>query len=286
MARCRYGSMPLGTRASPPSRTSSPSMAAIFFPSASRSSRRPRNARPQPRATPSPSTWNRRALPTPRRALACRSWCCASSSTASTTRYRPVRSTGSTSKGARARRQCFARSSMRGNGARSRTWARATASRVASSTVSRAPWRRRACSALAPRRCRRGVSSVAQRIGAWLAAWASAVVARPRLTTTVTLALTAVAAWYAAGNLGVNTDTANMISPTIPWRQHYNEYREAFPLRDRNLLIVVDAPTRERADEFAAQLLQELRKQPERYLSPLLAGEGAFFERNGLLYLP
>ena len=109
-------------------------------------------------------------------------------------------------------------------------------------------------------------------IGDWLAAWASAVVARPRLTTTVTLALTAVAAWYAAGNLGVNTDTANMISPTIPWRQHYNEYREAFPLRDRNLLIVVDAPTRERADEFAAQLLQELRKQPERYLSPLLAG--------------
>jgi len=127
---------------------------------------------------------------------------------------------------------------------------------------------------------------VAQRIGAWLAAWASAVVARPRLTTTVTLALTAVAAWYAAGNLGVNTDTANMISPTIPWRQHYNEYREAFPLRDRNLLIVVDAPTPARADEFAAQLLQELRKQPERYLSPLLAGEGAFFERNGLLYLP
>ena len=32
-----------------------------------------------------------------------------------------------------------------------------------------------------------------------------------------------------------------MIAPTIPWRQHYNEFRDAFPLRDRNLLIVVDA---------------------------------------------
>lgn len=127
---------------------------------------------------------------------------------------------------------------------------------------------------------------MAQHFGAWLAAWASAVVARPRLTAIVTLLLTALAAWYAAGNLGVNTDTANMISPTIPWRQHFNEYRDAFPLRDRNLLIVIDAPTRERADEFAAELLEELRKQPERYLSPLLAGEGQFFERNGLLYLP
>ena len=127
---------------------------------------------------------------------------------------------------------------------------------------------------------------MAERIGAWLAAWASAVVARPRLTAAATLALGALAAWYAAGNLIPNTDTANMISPTIPWRQHYNEYREAFPLRERNLLIVVDAPTPARADEFAAELLRELRKQPERYRAPLLAGEGEFFERNGLLYLP
>jgi hopanoid biosynthesis associated RND transporter like protein HpnN len=127
---------------------------------------------------------------------------------------------------------------------------------------------------------------VAQRIRAWLAAWSDAVVARPRLTAAATLALALLAAWYAAGNLGVNTDTANMISPTIPWRQHYNEYRDAFPLRDRTLLIVIDAPTPQRADEFAAELLRELRKQPRRYHSPLLAGEGEFFERNGLLYLP
>ena len=127
---------------------------------------------------------------------------------------------------------------------------------------------------------------MARLIGAWLAAWAGAVVARPRLTAAAMLALGALAAWYAAGNLRVNTDTANMIAPTIPWRQHYNEYRDAFPLRDRNLLIVIDAPTPARADEFAAELLRELRAEPERYRSPLLAGEGEFFERNGLLYLP
>jgi uncharacterized protein len=126
---------------------------------------------------------------------------------------------------------------------------------------------------------------MAHSIGAWLAVWASGVVARPRLVAIATLALGALAAWYAAGNLGVNTDTANMIAPTIPWRQHYNAYRDAFPLRDRNLLIVIEAPTAERADELAAGLLRELRAQPDRYRSPLLAGEGEFFERNGLLYL-
>src|SRR5688572_29625849 len=136
------------------------------------------------------------------------------------------------------------------------------------------------------RRCRPGARRMAERIGSWLAAWASAVVARPRLAAAATLALAALAAWYAAGNLGVNTDTANMIAPTIAWRQHYNEYRDAFPLRDRNLLIVIDAPSPARADEFAAELLRELRERPERYRSPLLAGEGEFFERNGLLYLP
>ena len=122
-------------------------------------------------------------------------------------------------------------------------------------------------------------------IGAWLAGWASAVVARPRLAAAAMFALSALAAWYAAGNLGVNTDTANMIAPTIPWRQHYNEYRDAFPLRDRNLVVVVDASAPARADEVAADLMRELRAQPERYRSPLLAGEGEFFERNGLLYL-
>jgi hopanoid biosynthesis associated RND transporter like protein HpnN len=127
---------------------------------------------------------------------------------------------------------------------------------------------------------------MAHAIAAWLAAWASAVVARPRLVAGATLALGAFALWYAAGNLGVNTDTANMIAPTLPWRQHYNEYRDAFPLRDRNLAVVVDAATAARADEFASELMRELRARPERYRAPLLAGEGEFFERNGLLYLP
>ena len=92
--------------------------------------------------------------------------------------------------------------------------------------------------------------------------------------------------WYAAHHLGVNTDTTNMMSPTLTWRQNWNEYREAFPSRDRNLLIVIDARTSAGADAFAAKVLAELRREPDLYHSILLQGEGEFFARNGLLYLP
>ena len=114
----------------------------------------------------------------------------------------------------------------------------------------------------------------------------SRVLRRPKLSIAVSLLATGLAGYYAAGHLGVNTDTANMISPTLPWRRDFIEYRDAFPVRDRNLLIVIDAPSAVRADAFSAALLAELRKRPDLYHSILLQGEGEFFERNGLLYLP
>ena len=130
------------------------------------------------------------------------------------------------------------------------------------------------------------MAKVADTIGVWLGRWVACVIAWPRLTTLASVLATVLAGWYAAGHLGVNTDTTNMISPALAWRQNFNEYREEFPARDRNLLIVIDAGTPARADAFAAKMLAELRREPDLYRSILLQGEGEFFERNGLLYLP
>jgi hopanoid biosynthesis associated RND transporter like protein HpnN len=130
------------------------------------------------------------------------------------------------------------------------------------------------------------MSGFANVVGAWLAVWVGIVLARPRFIAAASILAGVVAGYYAAGNLGVNTDTANMIAATLPWRQHFNEYRDAFPSRDRNLVLVIDAPTPAAADAFALAMLRELRRQPEIYGEPLLAGEGEFFARNGLLYLP
>jgi hopanoid biosynthesis associated RND transporter like protein HpnN len=130
------------------------------------------------------------------------------------------------------------------------------------------------------------VSTFADQIGDRLARVVGAILRWRKLAIVTLLGAAVLSVWYAAHHLGVNTDTTNMMSPTLEWRQNFNEYREAFPSRDRNLLIVIDARTSARADAFAAKVLAELRREPELYHSILLQGEGDFFARNGLLYLP
>ncbi|MEO8467090.1 MAG: MMPL family transporter [Gammaproteobacteria bacterium] len=130
------------------------------------------------------------------------------------------------------------------------------------------------------------MAKVADTIGAWLGRWVRLVITWPKSTTFLSLLATVLAGWYAVGHLGINTDTANLISPSLPWRQHFNEFRQAFPVRDRNLLVVIDAASPAAADTFASALLAEMRRSPDTYHSILLQGEGEFFERNGFLYLP
>jgi predicted RND superfamily exporter protein len=106
---------------------------------------------------------------------------------------------------------------------------------------------------------------------------------RPLVTVAALLALAAAGIYYAAGNLGINTDTANMISPELPWRQDFIAYRERFPVRDQNIVAVVDGPDGEAAMEHARALAGALRREPDLFPAVFLAGDGEFFERNGLL---
>jgi hopanoid biosynthesis associated RND transporter like protein HpnN len=130
------------------------------------------------------------------------------------------------------------------------------------------------------------VANLADQIGDRLARVVGAILRWRKVAIVTLLGAAFLCVWYAAHHLGVNTDTTNMMSPTLTWRQNWNEYREAFPSRDRNLLIVIDARTATRADAFAAKVLAELRREPDLYHSILLQGEGEFFARNGLLYIP
>ena len=107
----------------------------------------------------------------------------------------------------------------------------------------------------------------------------------PKTVVAASLVCGALSIQFAAGTLGINTDTANMISAELPWRQDFIRYRDSFPIRDRNILILIDAPTPRQADDFASALADVLRRDPDRYSAVFLAGDGEFFERNGLLYL-
>jgi len=123
-------------------------------------------------------------------------------------------------------------------------------------------------------------------IAAALMRWVGFVLRLRWIVIGASLLLTALAVHYASSRLGINTDTANMISAELPWRQDFIEFRAAFPTRDRNIAVVVSAPSSERADAFASALVARLDAQPELFDSVLSPGIGEFFERNGLMYLP
>lgn len=118
-----------------------------------------------------------------------------------------------------------------------------------------------------------------------LAKWIDLVLRHARLTIALGIVIAAAAGAYAAGSLGINTDTADMISASLPWRQDFIEYRETFPVRDRNIVVVVEAATSIRAERYAERLVERLRTGDGAWRSVFLAGSGEFFDRNGLLYL-
>src|SRR5215467_7634624 len=98
------------------------------------------------------------------------------------------------------------------------------------------------------------------------------------------LALSAVSAGYTERHFAIKTDVSELISPDLPWAQRVKAFLRAFPQRE--ILVVVDAPTPELVEQAANRLQQVLEANPE--LFPLVRQPqgGSFFERNGLLYLP
>ena len=60
----------------------------------------------------------------------------------------------------------------------------------------------------------------------------------------------------------------------------------AFPQNDNLLVIVIDGATADLADRAARRLAERLRAEPELFRYVRQPDGGAFFERNGLLFLP
>ncbi len=123
------------------------------------------------------------------------------------------------------------------------------------------------------------------RLGAWVAAWMAAAVRRARLVVVGSLALAVLAGVYAAGNLGVNANLSALISEDLPYTQRRLDFEASLPLATDPLLLVVDGATPERAAEAAEELARRLEPHTDEFLGVFMPGGGAFFERNGLLYL-
>jgi hopanoid biosynthesis associated RND transporter like protein HpnN len=102
----------------------------------------------------------------------------------------------------------------------------------------------------------------------------------------VGLALAAWAAHYSYRNFAINTDVAKLISPDLDWRKREIDFEKAFPGKNDTILAVVEAPTPELARQAGAALQKKLLPQTDRFISIRQPGGGAFFDSNGLLFLP
>ncbi len=97
--------------------------------------------------------------------------------------------------------------------------------------------------------------------------------------------LTGLAAYYTVTNFAINTDTNDMIDPSLPFRQTYREFDRTFPQFSDTFIAVIDGETPEQAERAVAEMLRSLAERPDLFRNIYAPGHGTFFDRNGLLYL-
>src|SRR6202043_264389 len=100
----------------------------------------------------------------------------------------------------------------------------------------------------------------------------------------VGVALAAASSVYTVRHFAIKTDVKDLFPHDLPWTQHAFEFMKAFPQPE--MLVVVDAPTPELADQASTRLAEALTQRSDRFRAVHEMQGGPFFQRNGLLYLP
>lgn len=109
---------------------------------------------------------------------------------------------------------------------------------------------------------------------------------RPKAVIAVYALLAIASAFYAATHFAIDTDINKLLSPTLDWRQRELDFEKSFPGRYDSILVVVDAPTPELAASATRALTQKLQPNTSDFRSVEELAGGAFFAREGLLFLP
>src|ERR1044072_7342861 len=107
-----------------------------------------------------------------------------------------------------------------------------------------------------------------------------------RVTVAVAVLLGLVSGLYATRHFAINTDINTLISPELLWRQRGIAFEKAFPQHLHSILVVVEAPTAGLTTEAAAGLVRRLEADNKHFIHVTQPGGGAFFRKNGLLFLP
>jgi hopanoid biosynthesis associated RND transporter like protein HpnN len=90
---------------------------------------------------------------------------------------------------------------------------------------------------------------------------------------------------YTTNNLGMNTDTEDMLSPDLDWRKLDKELSAEFPQFSSNILIVIEAPTPDQAMDAADGLYEKLKQETTLLKSVFSFRALPFFKKSSLLFL-
>lgn len=115
--------------------------------------------------------------------------------------------------------------------------------------------------------------------------WINLVQANKVIIVFLSIALAAVCINYTKNNLGMNTDTKDMLSPELPWRKLDLEYEQHFPQYTDNILIVVEAHTPDQAMDAADLIYQKLLQETTLFKSIYYPSALSIFKDSALLYL-
>src|SRR5215813_12357213 len=99
------------------------------------------------------------------------------------------------------------------------------------------------------------------------------------------LFLAVVSATYFTRHFAIITDSKELLSSSLPWRQQERMLHNAFPQRIDQIIAVIDASTPEAADDAADALVKGLASRSDVIRSVSRPDGGEFFERDGILLL-
>ena len=114
--------------------------------------------------------------------------------------------------------------------------------------------------------------------------WLDAVVRARIVVVLLVLLLTGVAFWYSLTHLEIDTDTTDMISPEVAFRQNGRAFDLAFPQLNDTLVVVIDGASSESVDAAANSLLASLQSSPL-FHQAYRPDASPFLRQNGLLFL-
>src|SRR5215467_13626422 len=89
---------------------------------------------------------------------------------------------------------------------------------------------------------------------------------------------------YFASHFAITTDSNQLLSSSLPWRQQERALDRAFPWRVDQIVAVIDAATPEAAEEAADALTNDLSRRSDVIRTVSRPDGGEFFARNGILF--